>query len=433
MASTSPGPWISSAEAAARLGVKPQTLYAYASRGLLHPRKAVDGRTSRYDVVEVERLGRVGRAGGDRQRRGAVDVRLTTGLTEITDVGPRYRGVAAVELARDEVPFEAVAEWLWTGGERPVARRLRAAERASWAPRLALVSGDAAPQLDLLVARAVAAAMADPDRADRRPFAVTATARHLMGDLVAALPGPGADRPDIASALWARLAGSPGSVRQRAALNGALVLLADHDIAASTLAARVAASTRADPYHVVVAGLAAVSGPLHGVASTLAVRLLAEVVQGRDAREVVDERLRLGERLPGFGHRVYPGTDPRFTALLDLVRTSRPDKSHLAAVDAVVDAAAERVDARPNIDLALAALVHGHGLPVTSGECIFAIARTAGWIAHALEEYDERPLRFRPQAVYVPAAATVGAPEERSSSSAPPARSGRGAGVAMVG
>jgi citrate synthase len=131
------------------------------------------------------------------------------------------------------------------------------------------------------------------------------------------------------------------------------------------------------------------------------------VARRGDAREVVDERLRLGERLPGFGHRIYPDTDPRFTALLELVRASRPDRRRLAAVDAVVDAAAERVDARPNIDLALAALVHGHDLPPTSGECIFAIARTAGWTAHALEEYDERPLRFRPQAVYVPTTGSV--------------------------
>lgn len=409
MAPTRPT-WISSAEAAARLGVKPQTLYAYASRGLLHPRKAVDGRTSRYDAGEVDRLAQHGRSSGDRANRGAVDVRLTTSLTRIADDGPHYRGVPAVELAHDGVPFEAVAEWLWTGTERPTTRKRTPDERAAWRPRLRSVGGPTAPSLDLLVARTAEAAMADDDRGDRLPAAVTATARHLVGDLVTGLPTTqtaGLDVADVAGALWVRLSGRVPTARQRALLNGALVLLADHDVAASTLAARVAASTRADVYHVVLAGLAALSGPLHGQASALAVGLLDDVVRRGNARAVVDERLGLGERLPGYGHRIYTGTDPRFDALLALVRESRPAARTLSALDDLLEVTADRLGARPNIDLASAALVHGHGLPVASGLCIMAIARTAGWVAHGLEEYQERPLRFRPQAVYVPAVAPL--------------------------
>jgi len=107
-----PSTWITAREAAARLGVQPQTLYAYTSRGLLHPRRTVDGRTSRYRSSEVDDLARRGRPGGRPARAGTVDVRITTAITEITPDGPSYRGRAAVPLA-GAVPFEQVAEWLW--------------------------------------------------------------------------------------------------------------------------------------------------------------------------------------------------------------------------------------------------------------------------------------------------------------------------------
>jgi citrate synthase len=405
MAST----WITAREAAARLGVKPETLYAYVSRGLLRPERAVDGRTSRYRAADVDELARRGRPGGRPARAGNIDVRITTSLTELTPDGPRYRGVPVVPMA-GTVAFEQVAEWLWTGDDAafgPVGA-------AAWAPRLPHATGRPHASLDLLLARCVAAAQADRDRADRRPEAVRAAARHLVGDLVAALPASGRPMraPDVASALFVRLAGRRPDEAERAALDGALVLLADHDMAASTLAARVAASTRADVYHVVLAGLATVSGPLHGLASTLAYRLVTEAAERGDARAVIDDRLRMGERLPGFGHRIYTATDPRFTALVALVRAASPDAARLDVVDALTEAAAARIGTFANIDLALAALAWSCGLAPTSGECLFAVARVAGWVAHALEEYGERPLRYRPQAAYV-----------GGRSSAPPARS----------
>ena len=290
MAST----WIGSAEAAARLGVKAQTLYAYTSRGLLHPRRAVDGRTSRYPSAEVDELARRGRPGGRPARAGTVDVRITTAVTELTSAGPSYRGRLASDLAGTS-SFEHVAQWLWTGNDGPVVG-------VEWSPRLAPRPGPRPPTLDALVARCVAAGQADPDRADRRPEAVVSAARHLIGDLVAAVPARRTRPADgVAATLLARLARRPATEAELAVLDGALVLLADHDIASSTLAARVAASTRADVYHVVLAGLATVSGPLHGVASTLAYRLLREVGVRADARAVVDDRLGVGERLPGFG------------------------------------------------------------------------------------------------------------------------------------
>jgi citrate synthase len=182
-------------------------------------------------------------------------------------------------------------------------------------------------------------------------------------------------------------------------LRAALVLLADHELAASTLAARVAASVRADPYAVVATGLGAVGGALHGGASLGAETMLAAAQDAAGAPRVVGELLRRGERVPGFGHFVYRGGDPRAQLLLAMVRSAVPASPRLAVVDSVLAEMHRRALPEPNIDFALAVLASCAGMIRGAGEVIFAVARTAGWLAHALEEYTARtPLR--PRAVY---------------------------------
>ena len=182
-------------------------------------------------------------------------------------------------------------------------------------------------------------------------------------------------------------------------LDAALVLLADHELAASTVAARVAASVRADPYAVASAGLATVSGTLHGGASLGIEALLDEIDRPGQAATVVGARLRRGERLRGFGHRLYPDGDPRAGFLLTRLRATAAGSPRMEAVDALLETTTRRGLPEPNVDLALAALAHVTTMTRGSGEAIFAIARTAGWIAHALEEYD-RDTPIRPRAVY---------------------------------
>ncbi|HBF82952.1 MAG TPA: citrate synthase, partial [Streptomyces sp.] len=110
---------------------------------------------------------------------------------------------------------------------------------------------------------------------------------------------------------WPRLSDVPADGASLDVLDTALSLLADHDLAASTLAARVAASAHAHPYAVVSAGLGVLEGPLHGAASGLAHRMLTEVVDRGSAAPVVADHLRTGRRVPGLGHRLYTGEDPR--------------------------------------------------------------------------------------------------------------------------
>lgn len=198
----------------------------------------------------------------------------------------------------------------------------------------------------------------------------------------------------IAARLWSAL--SDGDAKPRpdevAALNAALILLADHELAASTFAARVAASAWAGPYRVILAGLGPLGGELHGGAGLAVEALLDEVAAGTDPGTALDARLVAGP-VPGFGHRVYRDRDPRADHLLE--RLGIGD-----AAAALLAAAAERGVPAPNVDFALAVLVKAQGLRDGASPTIFTVARIAGIVAHALEEYEYR-LRFRPRASYV--------------------------------
>ena len=199
--------------------------------------------------------------------------------------------------------------------------------------------------------------------------------------------------------MWPRLCPRPPSAGLLAALRAALVLLADHELAASTLAARVAASVQADPYAVVATGLGAVGGALHGGASLGAQVMLAAADSPPAAPRVVGDLLRRGERVPGFGHIVYRSGDPRAGLLLGLVGAAVPGSPRLAVADAVLAETRRRSLPEPNIDFALAVLASCAEMSTGAGEAVFAVARTAGWLAHALEEYAARtPLR--PRALY---------------------------------
>jgi citrate synthase len=205
-------------------------------------------------------------------------------------------------------------------------------------------------------------------------------------------------RATVAGRLWPRLTRARPRRALLRALNGALVLLADHELAASTFAARVAASTRADPYAVVLAGLGALAGPLHGRAGRHSRRLLEAAAAEGPAAALADALATYG-LYPGFGHPLYPHGDPRAVGLLDLVRSAvGPDA--MAAADDLAMTVRRRAGVEPNIDFALAVLTAAADMRADAAEVVFTVARTAGWLAHAMEEYTAPPLRFRARAVY---------------------------------
>ena len=141
------------------------------------------------------------------------------------------------------------------------------------------------------------------------------------------------------------------------------------------------------------------SGALHGGASLGAETLLAAARGPGDVPRVVGELLRRREKVAGFGHFVYRNGDPRAVVLLGLVRHAAPRSGQLAVADAVLAEVRQKALPEPNIDFAIATLARVAGMVRGAGEAIFAVARTAGWIAHALEAY-AGPGPLRPRAVY---------------------------------
>jgi citrate synthase len=309
-----------------------------------------------------------------------------------------YRGKLVRELAATRT-VESVAQLLWTGelsDQPPFPAPAELVELARSAIAIAPASARLTDQLRIAVAVLGAA---DPLRFDLAPESVVRAAGQLIGVLVNALPNldgstvsgnaAGSAEKTLGARIWPKVSERPPRPEL---LDATLILLADHGLAVSTVAARVAASARANLYAVVSAGLGALDGHYHGAASTLAYRFLADAL--KDPVGALSDRLRAGDRIPGFGHRVYQRRDPRAEMLFDLLR----DEPVMQAVDAINAELAERQF--PNLDLAVAALMHAHDLRPDAGEALFALARTIGWTAHALEEYAEPGLRFRALGVY---------------------------------
>jgi citrate synthase len=393
--------WIGAAAAAQRLGIKQASLYSYVSRGILTRRTGPDGRASLFDAGEVESLARRGRP---RREPGTAELVISSALTEIGTDRFWYKGLDATVLATSRT-FEEVASLLWTGSLDDAAAPWHATGEAiavGSAAQAALPAGTL--PLERLQVIVPALAATDPLRLQLDQSVVVASARGLIAGLADCLPSAGADAGNaagtsIAARLAARLCPRPERPGLTAVLQAALVLLADHELAASTLAARVAASVRADPYAVVATGLGAVGGTLHGGASLGAELMLAAAREPADAARVVGELIRRGERIPGFGHFVYKTGDPRSVLLLSMIAGLAPDSPRLAVADAVLAEVRRRGLPEPNIDFALAALADATGMIRGAGEAVFAVARSAGWLAHALEEY-QRKKPIRPRSIY---------------------------------
>ena len=374
--------WLDGPAVSARLGIKPQTLYAYVSRGRIEARPdPSDPRRSLYSADDVARLlerKSAGRKPAD-VARGAISWGEPVLASAITDVaGGRlyYRGSDAAQLAETET-IEAVALHLWGCEDGGVFER-------EPGPRVRLRGSFQARAFAALAARAGA----EPPALGRGPAALWREGAGLMADLAGALgegvePGP---LHLVLARAW-RLGDAEADLVRRA-----LVLLADHELNASTFAARVAASTGASLSASVLAGLAALSGPRHGgVAARLAA--LVEEASREGPEAAVRAYIARGDPPPGFGQRPYPAGDPRARALLSAFR---PDPELLE-----LQAAGEALTGQPaNIDFALVALTRRLGLQPDAAFALFALGRSVGWIAHAIEQLESGGL-IRPRARYV--------------------------------
>ncbi|MDO8296488.1 MAG: citrate synthase family protein [Caulobacter sp.] len=378
--------WVSAEEAMDRLGVRPQTLYAYVSRGRIEARPdPVDPRRSRYRLADVGAL-------AERKKRGRKASEVAAGAiawgepvlaSAITTVaGGRlfYRGRDAVALAETET-LESVARLL-RGGHGATLKAV---------PPAAPVFGGSLRER--LFAALSARAGVDPPSRGRAALALAVEAVGLL-DLVAdaAAGGPG-EGP-----IHARIARAWGRPDADDVIRRQLVLLADHELNASTFAARVTASTGASLAASALSGLCALSGPLHGGMAGRVINLVEEARRIGPEATVAGRLARAGPT-PGFGHPLYPDGDPRAAALL-------------AAFDPPADYAALRTVVQTmtgeaaNVDFAVTALSARFGLPPDAPFALFAVARTAGWLAHAVEQAQTGTL-IRPRARYIGEAPSI--------------------------
>ena len=371
--------WLSADEVCERLGVKPQTLYAYVSRGRLRAEPFPGApQRSRYHAGDVLALaGRKarGRKAGD-VAAGAIawgEPVLDSAITTVAGGRLYYRGRDAVRLAQSET-LEAVARLLRGGHGAALRRHAREPPPTGATMR--------ARAFAVLAARAGS----DPAARGRAPLALAVEAASLLDALTDAVCGAA-----TGGAVHERLARAWGC-RDSDVVRRALVLLADHELNASTFAARVAASTGASLAACALAGLAALSGPLHGGAGARVEALAAESAR-IGPRDAIAARLAQGAAMPGFGHPLYPDGDPRAAALLAAFVPTPPFEALRVAVEGATGE-------RANVDFALGAMAASLALPTDAPFGLFAVARCAGWIAHSLEQLNTGVL-IRPRARYV--------------------------------
>jgi citrate synthase len=375
--------WIAAEEARDRLGVRPQTLYAYVSRGRVQVRPDPgDPRRSLYRSADIAAL-------AQRKARSRKVSDVATGAiawgepvlaSEITTVaGGRlfYRGRDAIRLAQTET-LESVARLLRGGHGAALKRTERPAP----------------PEHPDMRTRAYLAlalrAGTDPPARGRQPLALAVEAATLLDVLTDAVAGDVGGGPihNRLALAWGLGPGGPGADLIRRIL----VLVADHELNASAFAARVAASTGASLSASALAGLATLSGPRHGGA-TVAVRTFAAEATQLGPRAAIANRLVEDRALPGFGHQLYPDDDPRAAALLE--RFKAPPE-----LQALRDAVQSVAGLAPNVDFALMAASQALRLPSDAPFALFLVARCAGWIAHAIEQGQADTL-IRPRARYV--------------------------------
>jgi citrate synthase len=304
--------WLTAGQAAARLGIKPATLYAYVSRGLVTRHRAPDGRRSLFDPADIERLTRR----THHSRLAPTDIVVPTPVSlHDRDTGRVwYRGVDAADAAAKH-RFEAVAEFLWTGrwnGAKPWRADAACLQAATRAQRALTKT---TPGIDRLCVIIAAARTADPRRDDRAPDAVVRTARNLLATVVESLPLLGSDTASVsfAARLWPRLTKEDPSRERVRHLETALGVSAEHGVTPSVIVTRLAASAGADLYAAVTAGLAAELPSLDarpddlglGSAANVTLRAVARIA-GFIAHAITEYRQPTPFRL----HATYTGPTP---------------------------------------------------------------------------------------------------------------------------
>jgi citrate synthase len=331
-----------------------------------------------------------------------------------------YRGIDIHDLA-DNSSFEEVCFLLWQGrlprrAELDETRRAIGAERTLSSDTIRLLSQLATrlSPMDSLRTMVSALVVTDPDAADMSPAANHRKATRLTGQvasLVAAhhrlrsnLPVVDPD-PTLGHAedFVRMLNGANPSPEATRAFDVALILHADHELNASTFAARVTAATLSDMHSAVTSAIGTLKGPLHGGANEAVMRMLLEIGSLDRVDDAIRERLARKEKIMGFGHRVYHTEDPRATHLREMSKALAESSGETRWYDMsrrIEKLMNEEKRLNSNVDFYSASVYYMLGVPIDLFTPIFAVSRVAGWTAHVLEQYEHNRL-IRPRAEYI--------------------------------
>jgi citrate synthase len=411
------GDYLSRGEALEILGIKPQTLYCYVSRGYIRSLPQPGGRSSFYLREDVERVRAksVARSGHGPAAASAMrwgEPIIETAITEITDRGPRYRSRLAVDLARSGASFESVAEYLWTAEWREHAHGWRVDDRLGELPNLLSTRVKLFPEVHILQLFAGVATILGFTRMDgshKQPASPAPCARRVIRVMTGAFGFIGPQRSFIAldegeavAHGLARALGIPTDPEHVRALNTALVLIADHELNPATFVARVAASAGSQLHACVGAALGVWVGSLIGLTCDQVEQLFAPGVDAAKALTQARAMVREGHKLPGFDLPVYPNGDPRADLLIELAQ--KIDAHAVHEMSEALERIEDELEVRPVVEVGLAMLCRALGAPDGAAGGIFALGRVAGWVAHVLEQREQSYL-IRPRAHFAGRAA----------------------------
>jgi citrate synthase len=393
--------YATAAQALDILKVRPQTLYAYVSRGLVRsiPQPGQKERLYRRDDLKRLETRSLARAGHGAVAAAAMDFGepiISTSITEITAEGPRYRGRMAVDLARSHASFESVAHLLWTGvwnegglvwpasGPWPELARLI---EPSWVRgRSSLLDVFAQVTLHLGARRQLSGDYMDD-------IHILSAGQQIMQTLVGCfglvsrrecyvcMPGDSSLRDGVLGAL-----GMDPSDANRESIETMMILLADHELSPATFAVRVAASTGCGLHSCIVSGLCASTG-------ALIAQVYERVHTFLDSADTVSALLQQAAQLhgrgiavPGFEHPLYPRGDPRASHMLELAATREDQPRQMFEIYAFINEMATGHGLLPRHELGIVALTRAMGLPRETSAAVATLARMAGWLAHVQEQ-----------------------------------------------
>jgi citrate synthase len=372
--------YLTAQEAAAELGVSVSTLYAYVGRKQIRSQRVKGSKSRLYWREDIARLKRTSSA------IPADPFVPQTSITLITPEGPFYRGQSAIGLAQTET-LESVCGLLWGPAADGVFETFSL--RTPKLYQQVLEGLEDAPIFEKACSLLPILERANPRAHDLSPAGYCRSGADIMRWFASLIAGTAPSSQPLHECLAEGLRAPPGYAD---IIRRLLVLSADHELDPSTYAVRAVANTGVTAFQLVLVGLACASGRRlsFGRATTIS-QMMSEIVGGPDPKEPIYRRLREGEPVYGFSSRVYPDGDPRAAALLKWIREVNPDDPDLKRLDAAIEVAEETMDGHPDYVIPLTFVAFKLGVP-NRGGALLRLARIAGWIAHATEQYHSQDL-----------------------------------------